>query len=514
MATAQVDIVAPAVPGAVPGTVVGAAEILDRGNRRLGRVPLRAGVPTPVEVPHEERCLVHGWSPYLSVQPVVVTGGRTRQAVLSARRAKGNSPRGEESLRASNGWVRLWGQEPDGRWIVRDPSAMATGEAATSGVSTVATPLGGPTVLQVGGGRRRPVCTLVPEGSLFTLRPAERRPQGRVEIRPVADSGFTLLEALRLGEWGWATVVERVWWDDPGVRGTPLFDLAVAYLACRRGDLERAGRWQQETRYRHATGPARIDVLAVDAWLARRHGEWRDLAGVLDQLADAGGAPLVAEGLDLLAAELARPKLDPRSPEQGDARRFLAPYLRASLPSSLSSFTAAHPEEPEPRPPLRAPRPGESLPFRVERDTSALRIQWRALSDTPAYQGPYELAADMAALPHERGLMVSEPEELRRRLIIEDEDPMVLWRLSHTLLNEGMATEVSIVPDRTAVSVALSEPRVGPVAAILARLLRGGQVQRLRLHVGDARRELDVTDAAEAEQILVMLLREGHRSSP
>ncbi|WP_439811664.1 hypothetical protein [Streptomyces sp. P9-2] len=288
----------------------------------------------------------------------------------------------------------------------------------------------------------------------------------------------------------------------------------MAYLACRRGDLERAGRWLRETRHRHATGPARIDVLAVDAWLARRNGKWRDLARVLDQLADAGGAPLVAEGLDLLAAELARPALDPRAPEPGNARRHLAPYLRASLPSSLSSFTAAHPEQPEPRPPVRAPRPGESLPFRVERNTSALRIQWRALSGTPAYEGPYELATDMAALPHEPGLMVSEPEELRRRLIVEAEDPMVLWRLSHTLFNEGMAAEVSLVPGRTAISVALSEPRVGPVAALLTRLLRHGQVRRLGLRVGGARRELDVTDAAEAEQILAMLLREGRRPSP
>lgn len=197
VATAPVDIVAPAVPGATPGTVVGAAEVLDRGNRRLGRVPLRAEMSTPVEIPLEQRCLVHGWSPYVSVQPIVVTGGGTRQAVLSARRANGESSRGEKSRRASSGWVRLWGQEPNGQWSMRDPSSMATGEAAT-----VATPLGGPAVLQVGGGQRPPVCTLVPEGSLFTLQPTERRPQGPVEVRPVADSGFTLLEALRLGEWG------------------------------------------------------------------------------------------------------------------------------------------------------------------------------------------------------------------------------------------------------------------------------------------------------------------------
>ncbi|MFE7114995.1 hypothetical protein ACFU99_06155 [Streptomyces sp. NPDC057654] len=368
VATAHVDIVTPALPDATPGTVIGAAEVLDRSSHRLTRVPLRAEIPTPVKIPHEERCLVHGWSPYLSVHPIVVTGGRTQQAVLSIRRTNGESSDAEEPLQAANGWIRLWGREPDGQWTVRDPSDMETGEA-----TTVATPLGGPAVLQVGGGRRRPVCTLVPGGSLFILRPTERRPQGPVEVRPAADSGFTLLEALRLGEWGWAAVVERVWWDEPSVRGTPLFDLAVAYFACRRGNMERAARWRQVAGDRHEDGAARIDVLAVDAWLARRRGEWRELTSTLARLADARRTPLMSEGLDLLASELTRPPLESRAPHPGEAlRRVLTPYLRASLPSSLTSFTAAHPEEPQLRPSQRA-RPGKSLPFRLEKDMSTRR---------------------------------------------------------------------------------------------------------------------------------------------
>ncbi|MFD5969314.1 hypothetical protein ACFWGR_24365 [Streptomyces sp. NPDC060311] len=509
VATAHVDIVAPVVPGAAPGTVVGAAEVLDRINRRLARVPLRAGIPTPVDIPHEERCLVHGWSPYLSVQPVVVTGGRTQQAVLSARRATGKNTDAKKPGRAANGWIRLWGREPDGRWTVQDPADMATGRAAT-----VAIPQGGPAVLQIGGGRRRPVCTLVPEGALFALQPAERRPQGPVEVRPVADSGFTLLEALRLGEWSWAAVVERVWWDEPAVRGTPLLDLAVAYLACRRGNLEQAGQWRQVTGNRHEDGPARIDVLTIDAWLARRRGEWRDLASTLAQLAEAGGTPLVAEGLDLLAAELARPPLEPRAPHPGEAlHRVLAPYLRASVPSSLSSFTAAHPERPEPRAPKKAP-PGNSLPFHVEADASALQIQWRVLSSAPVHGRHYGLAADESALPHEPRLMAIAPEEDREWLIIEDEDPMVLWRLARRLLDEGVTTGVSLVPGRDAVAVALPGLRAGRVAAVLATLQRQGLVRRLELSVGGARRALDIADAAEAERILSVLLREGHQSSP
>ncbi|MFJ9216608.1 hypothetical protein ACIRJL_10780 [Streptomyces sp. NPDC102383] len=508
VATAQVDIVAPAVPGATPGTVLGAAEVLDRGNRRLARVPLRAGMPTPVEIPHKARCLVHGWSPYLSVQPVVVTGGRTQQALLSAHRPNEESPRTKKPSRAVSGWVRLWGRDPDGHWTVRDPSAMATSRAAA-----VTTPRGGPAALQIGGGRRRPVCTLVPEGSLFTLRPTEHRPQGPVEVRPIADSGFTLLEALRLGEWGWAAVMERVWWDDPGVRGTPLFDLAVAYLACRRGDLDRADRWKEMNRGRYETGPARIDVLAVEAWLARRRGDSRDLAWVLAQLSDARGAPLLSEGLDLLAAELARPGLESQAPEPGeDLRHVLTPYLRASLPSSLSSFTAAHPERPEPRA-SKGPRPGNSLPFRVDADASDLRIQWRVLSGSPPHGRQYRLAAERPALPHEPGLMVSEPEGLHEWLIVEDEDPMVLWQLSRRVLDEGMTTGVSLVPGRDAVAVALPGLRADRVEAVLASLQIQGLVQRLELNVGGALREMPTVGAAEAEQILTVLLRERRQSS-
>lgn len=506
VSTAHVDIVAPAVPGAAPGTVVGAAEVLDRSNRPLARVPLRAEMSTPVEVPPEERCRVHGWSPYLSVQPVEVTGGRTRQIVLPARRGSGEGTGAVESRRAANGWVRLWGREPDGQWTVRDPSGLAT-----DGAATVATPPGGPTVLQTGGGRRRPVCTLVPAGSRFTLLPpASPRPQGPVKIRPVADSGFTLLEALRLGEWGWASVVERVWWDDPSVRSTPLFDLAVAYHACRRGDLEQASRWRAETEERREGDPAWIDVLAVDAWLARRQGEWRALVGVLAGLADEQGAPLTAEGLDLLAAELTRPALQSQGPREA-LRRRLTPYLRASLPSSLTSFTAAHPEEPQHRPPQTVP-PGRSLPFRVEKNTNALRIQWRELSGRPADGRDYAPVAS-ARPPGEPGLMVSEPEELREWLIVEGDDPMVLWRLSRHLLDQELAAGVSFVRDRSAVAVALPGLRVSPVAALLASLLREGQVRRLVLSVGSARQELDVADSVEAEQVLAVLLRESHRSS-
>ena len=504
--TDRVDVVAPTVPGATAGTVIGAAEILDRGNRRLARVPLRAEMSAPVEIPHDERCLVHAWSPYLPIQPVVVTGGRTQQALLSPPRTDKQRADGDTSHRATNGWVRLWGLEPNGHWTVRDPSGMATGEAAT-----VATPPGSPAVLQVGGGRKQPVCTLVPQASRFTLRPTVGRSPGLVEVRSAADSGFTLLEALRLGQWGWAAVVEQVWWDDPDTRGTPLFDLAVAYLACRRCDLERIDHWQEEIRSSHDTGPALTDFLVIDAWLARRRGNWRSLSQALAQLAEIRSAPLAGEGLDLLAAELARHV----PPESGESQRRqlrhqLAPYLRASLPSSLSSFVAAHPQEPQLRPGIKD-LPGEALPFRVDRATSTLQIKWREVIGASGERGYYAPAAFRTLPVPDSALMLTGPEQRRERLIIEDEDPLLLWQLSRRLLDAGLVAEVSLVPGRDAVAVAIPPRRVSAVATVLADLLREGRVRHLGLSLGHARLELETADPAEAELILTLLLQEGDR---
>ena len=181
--------------------------------------------------------------------------------------------------------------------------------------------------------------------------------------------------------------MEQVWWDDPDTRGTALFDPAVAYLACRRGNLERVDHWREETRSGRETSPALTGFLVIDAWLARHRGNWQRLSQVLAQLAEVRSTPLAAEGLDLLAAELGR-HVPPGSGEsqRRQVRHQLAPYLRASLPSSLSSFVAAHPQEPQLRPGIKD-LPGESLPFRVDRATSTLQINGVNSSERPATVG-------------------------------------------------------------------------------------------------------------------------------
>ncbi|MFJ3638056.1 hypothetical protein [Streptomyces sp. NPDC090112] len=502
--TARINITCPVVPDAPKGTLIGAAEVLDHGNRRLARVPLRAGMSTPVDVPRDERCLVHGWSPYLPIQPLMVTGGTTRQAQLSTRRALPDGTPPATTHRGATGWVQLWVQDTDGHWTVRDPSGMSTGRET----STVATPPGGPAILQIGGPRRRPVCTLVPEHSLFTLEPTEHRPQDLVHVRPIADSGFTLLEALRLGEWTWAALAEQVWWDNPGVRGAPLFDLAVAYAACRRGDQEAVERWHREAAHHHGTGPAACDVLVIEAWLARRRDHRPHLADVLERLTESPIVPLASEGTDLLHSDLVRPTGSTQATKL--AARLssrLRPLLRSSLPSSLTTFTAAHPERPEPRPD-KGTGGARPLPFRVDKDATDLKIRWRALN--PGYRDPrdYGLVADAALSLQSQDSPVAMPPQ-RQTLIIEDAAPIVLWMLSRTLLDEGLAADVAILPNRDAVAVTLLDRPLRPLADLLARLVRTGTVEHLNLSLGAARSELNVADNDEAERILEVLVREG-----
>ncbi|MEW2373404.1 hypothetical protein AB0940_29130 [Streptomyces sp. NPDC006656] len=512
LTTTSIAIVPPALPDAPEGTVIGAAEVLDHSNRCLARVTLRSGMSALVDIPRDERCLVHGWSPYLSLQPLIVTGGTSQRAVLSARRANPGAASREQTNRGASGWVQLWSQDTNGRWTVRDPSEMATDR----GGPTVASPPGGPAALQVGGTRRRPVCTLVPEYSLFLLRPADEHQQTQVEVRPVADSGFTLLEALRCGEWTWASLTERVWWDDPGARGAPLFDLAAGYAACRRGDLEQAERWWLETQHRHTAGPAEVDTLVIEAWLARRRGEGRQLATVLERLTATRGAPLAAEGLDILAAELARPADDSLARKRAKAlHQRLGPYLRAAQPSSLTSFTAVHPDRPEPRS-AKGARPDRPLPFKLDAAVHDLRIEWRALSQRRPGPGEYGLAAGSASahMPAESAALTASPDDVLRTLVIEGPAPILLWRLSRTLTDKSVATVVSFVPDRDAVAVVFPERQLRHVADQLTSLLRKGAVERLSLSVGTASHELSIADADEAAWILRALLHEGQHSLP
>ncbi|MFI2264465.1 hypothetical protein [Streptomyces tubercidicus] len=203
-----------------------------------------------------------------------------------------------------------------------------------------------PLAVQVGGGKRAPACTLVPPGMPVTVDPIEGLAGARLALRPVADSGYTLLEALRRGESMWAGTVAEAWrgplpaaWSRVGE--STLFDLAVAYLRCRQGDVEWVDEWlslRSDTRGPQAdTG----DIAALSAWVARRRGRRGLHEAAWREALDHWTLPLTGEGLGLLYEDLIRQPEPSRHIEER-----VMPLMAAAHPSALLTYTAPEPGEP------------------------------------------------------------------------------------------------------------------------------------------------------------------------
>lgn len=338
-------MLAPTVPAAGIGTVVGAAEILDRRNHVLDRFPLRADQPHTVELRVGERFLLRGWSPYVPLRRTLVTGGDP--TAHFATDATAETPPSDRGRRSTSGWLCLW-QGPrsgvDG-WVPLPPSALRDAEMDAPAVVPIGT-AERPLAVQVGGGKRAPACTLVPPGLPVTVDPVEGLASTRLALRPVADSGYTLLEALRRGESLWARTVAQAWRGSlpaaqPRVGESMLFDLAVAYLRCRQGDVDGVDEWLSSRSDSRGPRADTGDIAALSAWVARRRGrrgsheaEWRE---ALDHWA----LPLTGEGLGLLYEDLIRQPEPSRHIEER-----VMPLMAAAHPSALLTYTAPEPGEP------------------------------------------------------------------------------------------------------------------------------------------------------------------------
>lgn len=343
--TERTAVLAPTVPAGGMGTVVGAAEILDRRNRVLDRFPLRADRPHTVELRVGERFLLRGWSPYVPLHRTLVTGGDpTARLATDATPETWPSDRGR---RSTSGWLCLW-QGPrsgDDGWVPLPPSALRDAEVDAPAVVPVGT-AERPLAVQVGGGNRAPACTLVPPGVPVTVDPVEGLAGTRLALRPVADSGYTLLEALRRGEFLWAGTIAQAWggplpaaWSRIGE--STLFDLAVAYLRCRQGDVDSVDEWLSSYSDPRGSRADAGDIAALSVWVARRRGrrgshgaEWRE---ALDHWA----LPLTGEGLGLLYEDLIR---EPEPSRHIEER--VMPLMAAAHPSALLTYTAPEPGEP------------------------------------------------------------------------------------------------------------------------------------------------------------------------
>ncbi|MFB6779670.1 hypothetical protein ACFCX0_20090 [Streptomyces sp. NPDC056352] len=343
--TERIAVLAPTVPAVGMGTVVGAAEILDRRNRVLDRFPLRADQPHTVELRVGERFLLRGWSPYVPLRRTLVTGGDPTAHLPTEATSKARpSDRGR---RSTSGWLCLW-QGPrsgvDG-WVPLPPSALRDAEAD----ATAFVPIGTAEhqlVVQVGGGKRAPACTLVPPGMPVTVEPVEGLAGTRLGLRPVADSGYTLLEALRRGESLWAGTVAQAWrgplpatWSRAGE--STLFDLAVAYLRCRQGDVDWVDEWLSSRSDPRGSQADAGDIAALSAWVARRRGGRGLHEAAWREALDHWVLPLTGEGLGLLYEDLIRQPEPNRHIEER-----VMPLMAAAHPSALLTYTAPEPGEP------------------------------------------------------------------------------------------------------------------------------------------------------------------------
>ncbi|MEU0929964.1 hypothetical protein [Streptomyces malaysiensis] len=427
--TERTAVLAPTVPAASMGTVVGAAEILDRRNRVLDRFPLRADRPHTVELRVGERFLLRGWSPYVPLCRTLVTGGDpTAHVATDATLETRPSDRGR---RSTSGWLCLW-QGPrsgvDG-WVPLPPSALRDAEADATAfvpIGTVESPL----AVQVGGGRRAPACTLVAPGVPVTLDPVEGLAGTRLALRPVADSGYTLLEAMRRGESLWARTVAQAWPGPLAARAgeSTLFDLAVAYLRCRQGDVDWVDDWLSSRPEPGGPQADAGDIAALSVWAARRRGRRVSHEAAWGEALDHWAFPLTGEGLDLLYEDLIRQPEPSRHIEER-----VMPLMAAAHPSALLTYTAPEPGEPRVsvRQGDRSP-PGPVRSFRLgPQDDSGVRLTLQR-SPTPAesWEPPMMVAAQEGPRRTEYHLSVRcGPRRVDRDL---------MWELARLIMDAGV----------------------------------------------------------------------------
>ncbi|MEU8902599.1 hypothetical protein [Streptomyces mirabilis] len=441
----------PYVATAEFGTVIGVMEVIDQSGRTRLTMPLRAGVPGRLPLPEAERCLVAAWSPYVTLRPTVVTAGSEEidfgRLVVTGTASSATGSR-------SKGWLRLWHRSA-GQWVPYELPAAPDGDTF-SGPRPVTPPLsetpGDAWVLQAKVGRGRPACTVVPGNTAIVLRPAAGRYVGRVEVWPAADSGFTLLEALRAGRMEWARTIERIWWDEssamaPVRRSSPsLFDLAVGYLYVLRGEPQ-----ELERRLERMAGGVRANVLmgpdiaALRLWLALRTRRAGNAVAELERLDEERVLPAVAEGLRVLS-ELPPPTAARDARSRLTLPHWLPPYLNATAPTTFTQYTAAAPDRPSRRPARdeMAPPTDEAWTFTVSpaRAGGGGHVRW-SLPE----RDPWEIAAAAAEAPSEAQLQRAEG---RWVLTARHEDPRLLWEVSVHLLTSPADVSVTFTTPHTA----------------------------------------------------------------
>ncbi|MYU09524.1 hypothetical protein GTZ78_02160, partial [Streptomyces sp. SID8361] len=323
-------------------------------------------------------------------------------------------------------------------------------------------------------------CTILPSRTEMTVKPLSAALKGPLEVRPVADSGYTLLEALRTGRMHAALAIETAWQEPPlapGVRPS-LFDVAVGYARCRRGEVEGAQQWLQRLATDRTTGEGMSDVLTIGIWLAHRTQRHVDNRSVIEHLAESRTMPMAAEGLRILADTMQLLAQDRRG-ERPASWRWLEHCLNSSAHTALTTYTAQSPDQPTRAPARRLPPPHEeSLHFKLAPAGDGPRIDWQ-----PAYALQQRMAAAQAW---------REPDPLRTHrspaaftLIIRHRDPEWLWQFARQLMSRTDIRPV-LFRDTHTLELRLTARDVVDM---------GRELNAIRDHVSDGRMTLSVPGA-------------------
>ncbi|WP_327381899.1 MULTISPECIES: hypothetical protein [unclassified Streptomyces] len=469
----------PHLAGATPGTVIGVVERLNSRAEIQDIFPLIAETPHAVSLRRGERHLLRGWSPYIRLQPTVITGGSTPTTAL-APPARASLPTTRTPRSSSSGWICLW-QHADGQW---EPRSMATDSPTTwdrytrhLGLSTPHITPGTVWALQTGGANRAPACTILPSRTEMTLKPLSAALKGPLEVRPVADSGYTLLEALRTGRIPAALAIQTAWQQAPLAPGgrPSLFDLAVGYLLCRRGEVEEAQQWVQVLAAERTMGEGVADILAIRLWLAHRTRRRFDIRSVVEQLAEDRTLPMAAEGLRILADAMRLFAPDRRS-ERLASWQWLEHCFNSSAHTALTTYTAQSPDQPTRAPARRLPPPHEeSLHFKLSPDGDGAHINW-----LPARALQQRMVA--AQTWREPDMVGTHRSSATFTLIIRHRDPEWLWQFARQLMTR---TDIrpALFRDTHTLELRLTPRDVADM---------GRELNTIREHVSDGRMTLSV----------------------
>ncbi|MGW7133425.1 hypothetical protein ACWGIA_34530 [Streptomyces bobili] len=263
-----------------------------------------------------------------------------------------------------------------------------------------------------------------------------------------------------------------------------MFDMAVGYLHCRRGDADRVQQWLLDLPSVPARGEGASDTLAISAWLAHHAQSRRDSREVIDQLAEQRMLPMAAEGLRILADAIYLAVRDRR--ERPAAWQWLEHCLSSSAHTALTTYTAETPDRPSRTPERRQHPPHEeSLRFTLSAADDGAHVDWE-----PAQALQHRMVA--AHTLREESMLSSPRGTAAFTLLIRHRDAEWLWRFARDLMTRTGVRPV-LFRDPHTLELRLTRRDVPEIGRELDAFRDHAQEGRMTLSIVEA--DLEIPDS-------------------